>query len=580
MKPSLPTTLLILLALTASASADFFAEEPALTLDGEDAVLSWSTGEPTPPARASFGIEMPDDPFRSPRWRSSVSEKGDSLRRRHELRRGLGWWEYPSLDAAGLSKTGGLVLARVEAWDRDRRTLRYRELRMAYRREEGVALRVPCVALGPWIDRVGPRDAWLSWTLDRPAPVKVEFGPKGLPSAWRSVEVEPAIHAEIRLDALDPDSEFGYRVVPSGREASARKWSFRTPPEAGAWPSTGSLSFAFMSDGRAGAGGGIEAVGGSNRRMIRSLLSVAEVSGVDFICFGGDLIDGYVDDPAAFRRETAAWKKAAECVGPRLPIYESMGNHEILADFLPRKNPGDRMPPYRDKRGPENSESLFAEAFVNPENGPRPPARAPGGGVAPPFRENVYSFDWGPVHVAALNNDYDVASDPEELGGYREGVFPREELDWLDRDLQAARSRGQAELFVIAHEPAFPCGGHAGDGMWWKGLLPEVLEARARFWNLLQKHGVRAAMFGDEHNYSALRVDERLGAQYRRPVWHIVSGGVGAPYYAKDESLPWAEYVNAFSTIQHFCRFEISREGVVLSVLDSRGRVIDRRPLD
>jgi len=578
MKALLPFFAICLISLPSLA---FFAEDPKLGLEGEEVVLTWTTELPTPPARASFGIEVPEDPFREPRWRYSAREPGDSLRTRHELRRHLGWWEHPNLDAAHLAEAGGIVLARVEAWDPRQKALRYRELRLAYGRRDSLAVELPGIALGPWIDRVGPREAWLSWTLDRPAAVRVEYGSTRNRMAWRRVSVEPALKSEILLDGLSPESEFGYRIVPEGRSSGIRTWTFRTPPEPGRRPEDGSVVFAFMSDSRAGAGGGIEAVDGTNRQMIRDLLSAAETAGAEFICFGGDLIDGYVEEPAVYRRQLASWMKAAECVGPRIPIYEGMGNHEMLADFFRGETiEYTGKPPFRDRAGAESSESLFAEAVVNPVNGPRPPAGPRGKKIPPSFEENVFSFDWGPVHMVAMNNTYDVSSHPDELGGYREGAFPAEQLDWLELDLAAARAAGAAEIFVFAHEPAFPCGGHAGDAMWWDGEIPEILEIRDRFWDILQRYGVRAAMFGDEHNYSLLRVDERMGAQYSQPVWHIVSGGVGAPYYAKDTSVPWGAYINAFSPIQHFCRIEVSREGVMISALDARGRVIDERPLD
>jgi 3',5'-cyclic AMP phosphodiesterase CpdA len=451
---------------------------------------------------------------------------------------------------------------------------------MAYSRKDSVALQKPCIALGPWIDRVGPNEAWLSWTLDRPAAVVVEYGSSQNRMSWQRISVDAALHSEIELTGLSADAEFGYRIIPEGRKAGIRVWTFRTSPEVGQWPVRGSVVFGYMSDSRAGAGGGLEAVDGTNRRMIRSLMGAADQSGIDFICFGGDLIDGYVDEPDHYRNQLKSWKKAAECVGPRIPIYEGMGNHEMLADFQDVDDDHKGMPPYRDKSGPVNSESLFAQAFVNPENGPAAPVDGRGKDTPPSFLENVYSFDWGPVHMVAMNNTYDVSSYPENLGGYREGAFPDEQLDWLDRDLAAARARGAVECFVFAHEPAFPCGGHAGDAMYWNGERPEILEIRDRFWNILQKHEVRAAMFGDEHNLSLLRVDDRMGPQYTRPVWNIVSGGVGAPYYAMDKTLPWADFVSVFNTIQHFCRIEVSPNGVTLSALDSHGRVIARRPLD
>ncbi|MCP5070853.1 MAG: hypothetical protein GY946_30170, partial [bacterium] len=251
------------------------------------------------------------------------------------------------------------------------------------------------------------------------------------------------------------------------------------------------------------------------------------------------------------------------------------GNHEMLADDF-NDPQADLAGAYRDRPAEENSETLFAAAFVSPENGPAPPA----GNEGKPFRENVYSFDRGPVHIVALNNTYDVSSHPDRLGGYREGWLPQEQIDWLDADLGAARAAGQEQLFVFLHEPAFPCGGHLGDGMYWDGRLPEVLAMRERFWNVLMKHRVGVTGYGDEHNYSRLRVDTRLDPAYTVPIWQIISGGVGAPFYAQDHEAPWADHVAAFSAVQHFCILDYSANGVAIEVYDSFGRLMDRAQLN
>ncbi|MDP6418698.1 MAG: metallophosphoesterase [Candidatus Krumholzibacteria bacterium] len=564
--------ILILMVLPLLSQALFFSVEPEVEIQGEELLLRWETSRPVPATRVSFGIEMPDDPWRSPRWRFVLREEGDSLRKRHEVAFPLRRAEYSSNDVKSLADKGGELLARIESWDPKWNSLNYHELRFAYAWQDSQRVLRPALKLGPWIDRVGPDSAWLSWTLDRKSPVEVVWGPEG--GSTERLRLPSSRSMELELSGLKPDQLYEYRILLPG-DLQPRTWTFRTAPEPGQWPESGELSFAFMSDSRSGAGGGAESVQGTNRRMLRNLLSQAEMSGVDFICFGGDLINGYTADPESYRRQLDSWKKAAECVGPRIPIYEGMGNHEMLADFFPgEKHSGHGMPPYRDRKGAENSESLFAEAFVNPLNAPATPGRD-----HPPFRENVYSFDYGPLHVVALNNTYDVSSHPDSLGGYREGELPEEELAWLDRDLEDARKRGLSEFFVFAHEPAFPCGGHAGDGMYWNGRIPEMLEMRARFWDILMRHEVRIVFFGDEHNFSLLRVDERLGEQYRTPVWHVVSGGVGAPFYARDKSLPWADKLSAFSTIQHFCRIRLDSDGLSIEARDMRGRILHQETL-
>jgi hypothetical protein len=573
--------LLVLGGSPAGAATQIFLDAPTLEFDGGSRItVRWTSQDSLPPGRVAYGIQMLEDPYREPRFRMASREQGDADRRDHEASLRLDWLLSPRVDAAmqGVHR-GGVVRARLELYHPRRRKLEYRYFRFAYSVEGETWHRLPCISSGPWLDRVAPDSAWLSWELDLPAELRLRYGPAEIdPADWQERILWCEGHGEVELTGLDPETRYAYTLMPvseEGRQLPPRRWEFTSAPPVGAWPASGHLRVAFLGDGRGGTAGAVQAVEGTNRKLIRRLLVQAERAGADLICFGGDLIDGYTTSAGHYSDQLAAWKQAAECVGPRLPIYEGMGNHEMLADDFndPER---DLKGAYRDRAGAENSESLFAAAFVCPENGPPPPE----GNEAKPFRESVYSFDHGPVHITALNNTYDVSSHPDRIGGYREGWLPQEQIDWLDADLTAARDAGQQAIFVFLHEPAFPCGGHVGDGMYWNGRLPEVLAMRDRFWNVLMKHRVGVTGFGDEHNYSRLRVDTRVDPSYTVPIWQIISGGVGAPFYAKDTEAPWAEDVAAFSAVQHFCIFDYSAAGVEIEVYDSFGRLMDRAQLD
>jgi len=93
------------------------------------------------------------------------------------------------------------------------------------------------------------------------------------------------------------------------------------------------------------------------------------------------------------------------------PVYPAMGNHEsLLRIYDDGSNYGielDRWPYNTD-----SAEAIFAENFVNPNNGPTPedPRR-------PPYSENVFSFTYGDVMIIAFNNNYWFSSNPSEFGG-------------------------------------------------------------------------------------------------------------------------------------------------------------------
>jgi 3',5'-cyclic AMP phosphodiesterase CpdA len=160
--------------------------------------------------------------------------------------------------------------------------------------------------------------------------------------------------------------------------------------------------------------------------------------------------------------------------------------------------------------------------------------------------------------------------------GQREGWIDDRQLEWLAADLEAARARGQRHLYVFTHEPGFPNGGHVSDGMWWENRFPEVIARRDRFFRLLAEHGVEAVFHGDEHNYSRTRIHAGLVEGLERPLWQIVSGGAGAPYYAQNEEVPWADDVVAFDARQHVVLVDVDGDAARARVVARGGETIDR----
>ncbi len=172
------------------------------------------------------------------------------------------------------------------------------------------------------------------------------------------------------------------------------------------------------------------------------------------------------------------------------------------------------------------------------------------------------------------------------------GVKSRQKLKWLKRDLQAAQDDANIDwVFLYLHEPAFPNGGHLRDAMYWgtsgKGELGgyneldvplgDVIDMRNRFWGTVSKYGkVIAVMFGDEHNYNRTRIDSAIHPDYQFPVWQIISGGGGAPYYVQDKSVPWAKKVESFAPSKHYCLFTVDGNRVSLTVYSDTGQILDQ----
>ena len=104
----------------------------------------------------------------------------------------------------------------------------------------------------------------------------------------------------------------------------------------------------------------------------------------------------------------------------------------------------------------------------------------------------------------------------------------------------------------------------------------DVIDMRNRFWKLISSYPkVLAAMFGDEHNYSRTYIDDSIHPDYAHPVWQIVSGGAGAPFYGQDPSAPWTDAVRHFTSLPHYCLFRVSGREVRLEVWSRSAELIE-----
>jgi hypothetical protein len=62
---------------------------------------------------------------------------------------------------------------------------------------------------------------------------------------------------------------------------------------------------------------------------------------------------------------------------------------------------------------------------------------------------------------------------------------------------------------------------------------------------------------------------------FTHPVWQCVSGGCGAPSYARNREVPWAGEIAAFSMVSHYLLVGVSGGDVALFALGETGEEID-----
>lgn len=179
-----------------------------------------------------------------------------------------------------------------------------------------------------------------------------------------------------------------------------------------------------------------------------------------------------------------------------IPIYPALGNHDLGADG------GDS----------------FLEAFVLP----------PG-----PGRERWYSLDWGPLHVAVLDTNGDLAA----------------QARWLAADLEASDAPFE---IVVGHHPPYSSGPHGGSHAVREHVSP-----------VLERSGVRLAIFGHDHHYERSR--ELRGVTY------VVTGGGGHSVRAFEPR----EHSLVSEPVLHFLHLRVSADALSLLAIDARGQIVD-----
>ena len=156
-----------------------------------------------------------------------------------------------------------------------------------------------------------------------------------------------------------------------------------------------------------------------------------------------------------------------------------------------------------------------------------------------------YSFDWGEVHVAAINTDIgNVKGDKDQ--------FWEEQTRWLETDL---RENGRAALkFVVFHHPPFSAVRRRGTNERTLQLTP-----------LFEKYGVTAVFNGHDHNYQHF---------LRNGVHYVTTGGGGAPLYAVDAPPP--EITVKVESVENFVHVQVDGATAMARAIAIDGREIDR----
>lgn len=540
--------------------------EPIVTISPEgDATIQWKTVVATQGATIYLGLPNEEIRLDWPIYSASQAFSEEKAQLEHQATIDLRG--YINRNAARLMIGGGVLFYRIELYDQRRAAVRFldRHFHCVIKNDRfGLGLNIE---EGPFLTQIASDSAIIWWTTDRAATgeVRIENGPL-IPSERGLGNRHVA-----RISSLEPSHSYSYQVTCRTPEDELRSRTYRLTTA----PAETDFSFLFTCDGRTGAlGGGETALEGVNATSARALVAQMARHKAHFLFFTGDLISGYTTREDDFRAQLRSWKRIYGALWHEMPIYTGMGNHESLLDGSARVQ--------FDKHGSQSAESVFASEFLHPQNGPDP--EQPG---LPPYKGAVYSFDYAGCHFVQLDSDYWYSNHPDEHPGNMFGGLLPGQLDWFEKDLTAARASGARHIFVFIHEPAFPNGGHVQDSLWGGGSSDRVA-VRDRFWSAVNRAGVAAVFSGHEHNYSRtvidsqtpVRWDHSVNPDFTRPTTQIIQGAAGAPFYARDLTVPWTNSVKKFVThTWSYCLIRVKQERVHLETYSYTGERIDEADL-
>jgi 3',5'-cyclic AMP phosphodiesterase CpdA len=199
------------------------------------------------------------------------------------------------------------------------------------------------------------------------------------------------------------------------------------------------------------------------------------------------------------------WTKFWEMSKPILaPYFLAVGNHEVHA-------------------GVPQSETIYKEQVDLPGN------------------KLYYSFSAGNSLFIVL--DSNLRGQEKKITG--------EQFTWLEGVLAQTR---QKHKFVFLHHPLYTSlgkGHHAHDS------LDKYPEDRDRLEALFIKYKVDAVFAGHEHYYERRTKDG---------IFHIISGGGGAPMYDREE----------YGGFNHFVLVTVNGDKVSAEVIDLQGKIRDK----
>jgi 3',5'-cyclic AMP phosphodiesterase CpdA len=297
---------------------------------------------------------------------------------------------------------------------------------------------------------------------------------------------------EATLTGLTSDTAYDYQI----RSGDARWTERRTFHTA---PASDEAVFTFLA--------GSDTKGG--RDVIIQLLKLFQEDAPRFMVYFGD-----APHTGGLAPHWERWFQAVESFASRLPIMQSLGNHEVGDD-------------------PELVNFRVYNAL--------------------PGYEAYYSFDYGPVHFVCLDTESNLY--PEQLG-------------WLEKDLAATNKPWKV---VYLHRPLFSSGTVHGSDEDLRNVIGPIF-SKFRVNLVFSGHD---HLYERSHPINLLHASHAPVGSYRSGTCYVVSGCAGAGLYDAKGGQWWTAALK--TKVHHLCRIQVNgSKSMTLEAVDLRGEVFDR----
>lgn len=362
----------------------------------------------------------------------------------------------------------------------------------------------------PYLQQLGPTRVIILWATRSGTSPEVRYATDASYSTVASGSSRPVSGAQlhrVELSGLQPDTTYFYKVYTDNEDLlPAEVLSFQTAPATGS-----SAPFTFMVVGDYGKNSD------SQKRLRDQMLR----DSFRFILTTGD--NAY--SAGSYLQFDSNVFQIYQDLFSRAGLFPTLGNHDYGTD---------NAAPYLD-------------IFELPQNAWRP-AEA----------ERYYSFDFGNIHVVALDSNAPLDAADSAAG---DDMF-----DWLRADLSQTR---QPWRIIAFHHSAYSAGSHGSDS-----------RVQAKLGPIFENYGVDLVFSGHDHTYQRSKPlrNGQIMAPGQGGIVYIVSGAGSAASYPCG-STAWLEVAYCAMSSGLYSRVSVNGASLTVAAIDENGQTLDSQTL-